>query len=608
MKFTTRLAVALAAALFSLAPVHAQQVLRSQTVSFDNYAALKAVPEARFQAGAAAIVSDIDRSGLFIKVSTDQTTLAGNDPSECVFVDPDATPSNGGWVRQAFLDGSADINPRWCGFGVSGNTALENANALQDAIDLAAVEVVQLVANKRAVASASVRLDGGSYTMRPGIVHNRHGVTLDLGASIIYAEAGQAGALLENSDETGSFTETNRAIIRNGTLRGDTTGNFNYDATAGSIGILTKRCVRNCVLENMDVEGFDTAYMYDGTFGFEHHNATAQFCGSTVPDSGTYPTGCLVIYNGTASSVSLGRFEYTNGESPILVDGSVNGGTAALTFNDIVCQNAPASCMTLRNVDNVTVNNGDWENNNNSSDTAPEINIDRTIAGNNGQVKISGTQFIRTGAPDTADSAIVRCDQARICVLEDIFVRDQVNATYNTILELDGASGTYRISGFVLTNEASPIATTNILGTLDTEGCTDVVRINSGNLNPVRKCEQFDRMRADEVFVNQFRVELGSEVTIAAGAITVVSGESSNTIDTEADAATDDLDTITGGAVGDWLALRTVTSTRDVTIKHNTGNILMNGKVDFTLTSPFDVCYFRRETSWWINMFCADNQ
>lgn len=60
------------------------------------------------------------------------------------------------------------------------------------------------------------------------------------------------------------------------------------------------------------------------------------------------------------------------------------------------------------------------------------------------------------------------------------------------------------------------------------------------------------------------------ELTIATGAITVTGVY--HTIDTEADAATDDLDTINGGADGQILYLRTEADARDVTLT-TAGNI-----------------------------------
>lgn len=72
--------------------------------------------------------------------------------------------------------------------------------------------------------------------------------------------------------------------------------------------------------------------------------------------------------------------------------------------------------------------------------------------------------------------------------------------------------------------------------------------------------------------------------TIASGVITLTETDSSRvSVDTQGGAATDDLDTINGGVVGDIIILRTTAAARDVTVKSGTGNIILAGGVDFTL-------------------------
>ncbi len=77
-----------------------------------------------------------------------------------------------------------------------------------------------------------------------------------------------------------------------------------------------------------------------------------------------------------------------------------------------------------------------------------------------------------------------------------------------------------------------------------------------------------------------------TSVTISNGAISV--SRSSYYVDTEGGAASDDLDTINGGSTGAILVLRTVANARAVTVKHNTGNIRLNGATDFTLDHSLD--------------------
>ena len=144
MKFIRQVAALAIVAMALIAPAHAQKVLRSQTVSYDNIAALEAVPFTRFEAGAQVLISDGAKAGLFIKVTTDHSDatgdgLVGDDPSKCVFIPSpqDTDGSSGGWIRPEYLRNPKSINPGWCGatFGsdVSDSVATANAAALEAA-------------------------------------------------------------------------------------------------------------------------------------------------------------------------------------------------------------------------------------------------------------------------------------------------------------------------------------------------------------------------------------------------------------------------------------------------------------------------------------------
>lgn len=101
---------------------------------------------------------------------------------------------------------------------------------------------------------------------------------------------------------------------------------------------------------------------------------------------------------------------------------------------------------------------------------------------------------------------------------------------------------------------------------------------------------------SDDVTVSKF-LKLGpTTATIASGAITATS--SYMIIDTEAAAASDDLDTINGGEDGARLILMSSNSARDVVVKNNTGNIRCGS--DFTLNSTSDTIelIFRSGSGW----------
>ena len=84
-----------------------------------------------------------------------------------------------------------------------------------------------------------------------------------------------------------------------------------------------------------------------------------------------------------------------------------------------------------------------------------------------------------------------------------------------------------------------------------------------------------------------------ASLTIAAGIIAVTNVGSSYSIDTEGASASDDLDTINGGADGDILYLRNTNDARNVVLKHATGNIWNPNLTNTTLDVTTDLVCLR---------------
>lgn len=76
-------------------------------------------------------------------------------------------------------------------------------------------------------------------------------------------------------------------------------------------------------------------------------------------------------------------------------------------------------------------------------------------------------------------------------------------------------------------------------------------------------------------------IKTATELTIDTGVITVT--QMFHTVDTEADAASDDLATINGGATVNMIVIKAANDGRTVVVKHNTGNIWLQGKADISL-------------------------
>jgi hypothetical protein len=102
----------------------------------------------------------------------------------------------------------------------------------------------------------------------------------------------------------------------------------------------------------------------------------------------------------------------------------------------------------------------------------------------------------------------------------------------------------------------------------------------------------------------------GASATIASGVITAT--RSYMIVDTEGAAASDDLDSVSGGSDGDMLVLRTANSGRDVTVKHSagaggTGTFRLNGQTDKVLSSTSDILMCMRVGGLWVQFGYGDN-
>lgn len=89
-----------------------------------------------------------------------------------------------------------------------------------------------------------------------------------------------------------------------------------------------------------------------------------------------------------------------------------------------------------------------------------------------------------------------------------------------------------------------------------------------------------------------------TELTIATGAITVT--QKYHKIDTEANAASDDLDTISGGVAGQELIIRADNTARTVVVKHGTGNIRSFSASDVTLDETYKSAHLIYDGTNWL--------
>lgn len=92
-------------------------------------------------------------------------------------------------------------------------------------------------------------------------------------------------------------------------------------------------------------------------------------------------------------------------------------------------------------------------------------------------------------------------------------------------------------------------------------------------------------------------------LTIASGEITAT--RTYIAVDTESASATDDLDSISGGAAGDILIVAAADATHTVILKDGTGNLSLAG--DCSLTHTDDRITLQRTASGWVEIARSDN-
>lgn len=156
--------------------------------------------------------------------------------------------------------------------------------------------------------------------------------------------------------------------------------------------------------------------------------------------------------------------------------------------------------------------------------------------------------------------------------------------------------------GAVTANADENLVTGNIIKNIDVPFFASDLLDNTIEVNKVSGTNSDDWNMAARKLIQRREGEL----TIASGVISVNS--SYHSVDTEADAASDDLDTINGGIDGQRLILKAHNSTRTVVLKDLTGNLQIKGDFSMTNQADFIELIYDESTSFWYKISQNDNQ
>ena len=173
------------------------------------------------------------------------------------------------------------------------------------------------------------------------------------------------------------------------------------------------------------------------------------------------------------------------------------------------------------------------------------------------------------------------------------------NSSTTIVIRVTNAGGTYSTTGNISATVPFTWTTNDEIYldfTYEAAAATNIVigRNNDhGGLSGLTDDDhtQYAKLAGDtftgDVSLPSVFLNFGTKVTyqLSSGVITI--NGSNVRIDSQT-AGADDCDTINGGSDGDIIIVGTVTSSENITLKHNTGNITLPGNADIVLASSGD--------------------
>jgi hypothetical protein len=184
---------------------------------------------------------------------------------------------------------------------------------------------------------------------------------------------------------------------------------------------------------------------------------------------------------------------------------------------------------------------------------------------------------------------------------------DVAGTDNSTNVTLAGTPNYITIVGQVITRALINL-TSHVTGILPlANGGTNDAAVTAANIGHLKSTNQdlgtTDSVIYDGIKTNgRLNIGTNTELTISSGVVTVTGAF--HRVDTEGDAAGDDLDTIAGATLGDRVVIMSVTSSRQTTLKDGT-NLRLAG--DFTLTSSVDTIELLYLGTVWVELSRSNN-
>ena len=368
---------------------------------------------------------------------------------------------------------------------------------------------------------------------------------------------------IKNTNKYCFVFRSNRCQVSNCTFFG--TGINDGHAIRYGIYNVDNIAYPGCKVEGGSVTGCTFKYVNSGSCLFEWNAYNITFTGNT--SSYTYGVKCEFATGEEAHNIVItgNYFEYGR-FTPLYYDEvteTATQGTTPANRNAIAGFNCMFANNTFYEMQGVTLGNGSVASANlfNCCGSTTSGSIINTLENGNKSYIVANTIVPRS--TDNPESIIEMYAGTAISnnmtgVAGQTIYGLQVQYNDNVIMNnfINTAQTAYRAVSTTIDSYFTNNTVANISGTETSIGSTsDTLVIYNPGMADLFKPSK----------------------TIASGVITLNGKYSRLMLETEGSAATDDLDTINGGFIGQVLTLSQTSSLRDVTVKNGTGNITLSG-------------------------------
>lgn len=360
----------------------------------------------------------------------------------------------------------------------------------------------------------------------------------------------------------------NGTIIRGRIALGTTLGSVIKDLGVDLVGVDSKDCIAstagseivNRTFENLTIIGNGDSGLSHGMYVSGHNNI--------VNNVRVYRCYHGIAIHGSYTNLSNAYIYSCHGGFSLVIKAKLGNPVRYVNVTNVIIEGDPSSASSLMA--------GQLELQTANSSPLDHINITNVSANYTVNMALQIEQGDGTG---TISDVIITNMQSDNCYALGVF--GDFRFEYGSSIQLIGCRSTNRGAGYGFNNvSASDVSLVACQG--DGSGSGDT----SGTFT---RLEMNTNVTLTGTMTPQYlTLTHGGIITIAGGVITPTA--SFHYVDTEGAAATDDLDTINGWALGKIMVIQAASSSRAVVVKNGTGNI--DCKADITLNKNRDAIMF----------------